>query len=352
MFGTHEPKLQPLSPELRGWAASVADHVSPTRLRSDVEAMPAPRNRLHSPEAMARADDLIIQGFQQAGWLAERRPFEFTRVVGYLDYPDRGFEAGAAPKIYRRLAGVNLLAVKEGQSSRDVILVGAHHDTIRDSPGADDNTASVAALMEVARVIAPYTFRDTIMLAALDMEEINYFGSKALVPELSRERRIKGAIIYESMAYTSTEPHSQTVPARTGIFYRQQARRIKLRNFVGDWAVIVYRKSAVQLAQAIAGGLAHLAGPDKVILMRDPSDLSLSRILSYLSPPADDFARSDHIVFWEHDIPAIMISDTANFRNPHYHQPTDTPDTLDYEHLAKIVGATAIALAQIAGVIK
>ena len=205
MFGTDEPKLRPLTPRLRAWAAAVTDRVSPTRLRSDVEAMPAPRNRLHSSVAMAQADDLIVQSFNQAGWVGERRPFDFTRVLGFLDYPDRGFDAGAAPKIYRHLAGVNLLAIKEGLSSREVILVGAHHDTIR--------------------------------------------------------------------------------------------------------------------------------------------------IVRHISPGADDFGRSDHVVFWENNIPAIMISDTANFRNPHYHQPTDRPDTLDYDHLAAIVGATAIALAQLAGVI-
>jgi hypothetical protein len=337
---------------LRTWAEAIFERVSPARLRADVESLPAPRNRLHWPEAMTHADELIAQGFSDAGWATERRPFEFTNVVGYLDYPDAGFPAGGRPKIYRHLAGANILAVKEGLSSTDALLIGAHHDTLRDSPGADDNTASVAALIELARVLAPHSFHRTIILAALDMEEINFFGSTALVPQLARERRIRGGVIFETMAYTSNEPHSQRLPPQFGLLYPQQVRRIKRRKFVGDWTVVVYRKSATSLAQAFAEGLALAAGPGKSILLRDPKDLPLGRLFRFLVPAVEELSRSDHVIFWEAGIPAIMISDTANFRNPHYHEPTDTPDTLDYEHLAAITGAAAVICAQAAGLIE
>jgi len=299
---------------------------------------------------MACADDKIIQVFSDAGWITERRPFEFTNVVGFLDYAEAGFPAGGKPKIYRHLAGTNLLAIKEGLSSKDALIIAAHHDTLRDSPGADDNTASVAALIELARVLAPFSFKQTIILAALDMEEINFFGSAALVPQLAKEYKIKGAVIFETMAYTSNEPHSQKLPPRLHLLYPQQARRVKQRNFVGDWAIVVYRKSSFLLAEAFSNGLA-LAGPDKSILIRDPKDLPVKRLLSFCIPAVDELWRSDHIIFWEAGIPAIMISDTANFRNPHYHQSTDTPDTLDYAHLAAIVAATAVTCAQNAGLV-
>jgi hypothetical protein len=352
MFRLGEPKLRPLSPALRAWAEAIFQRVSPSRLRAEVESLPAPRNRLHSPEAMTRADELIIQSFSDAGWATERRPFEFKNVLGFLDYADAGFPAGGRPKIYRHLAGTNLLAIKEGLSSTDALIIGAHHDTLRDSPGADDNTASVAALIELARVLAPYSFHHTIILAAFDMEEINFFGSTALVPQLAQERNIKGAVIFETMAYTSDKPHSQTLPPQIGLLYPKQVRRIKQRKFVGDWAVVVYRKSAASLAQAFAQGLALTAGADKSILIRDPKDLPLGRLFSFLIPSVEEFSRSDHVIFWEAGIPAIMISDTADFRNPNYHKSTDTPDTLDYEHLAAIIGATAVTCAQIAGLIE
>lgn len=314
--------------------------------------MPAPRNRLHSPDSMARADELITRALGDAGWATERRPFEFDKVLGFLDYPDGPFPAGARPKIYRHLAGANLLAVKEGRHSSDAVVIGAHHDTLRDSPGADDNTASVVALMELARVLAPYSFRDTIILAALDMEEINFFGSTALVPELARERSVKGAVIFETMAYTSREPDSQKLPPKVGLLYPRQVRGIRRRRSVGDWAAVVYRKSSAALARAFAEGLEFTAGPGKAVLLRDPKDLLLGRLAARLIPTVEDFGRSDHVIFWEAGIPSIMVSDTANYRNPNYHQPTDTPDTLDYEHLAAIVGATAVACARVAGLIE
>ena len=88
-------------------------------------------------------------------------------------------------------------------------------------------------------------------------------------------------------------------------------------------------------------------------MLRDPMDIRLPRsILKRLVPGTLGFGRSDHISFWEAGIPAIMITDTANFRNPNYHEPTDTPETLDYERLAAIVSATAVTIARFAGLVK
>ena len=84
--------------------------------------------------------------------------------------------------------------------------------------------------------------------------------------------------------------------------------------------------------------------------MRDPVDLAvLGKVLRYTLPFVNNFARSDNHSFWEAGIPAVMITDTADFRNPNYHKATDTPETIDYNRLAEIVVATAVALARLAG---
>lgn len=299
---------------------------------------------------MAAADELILSSFTAAGWRAEPRPYELSNVAGYLDYAEGPFPAGLKLKFYRHLAGVNILGIKEGASSSDAVVVGAHHDTIRDSPGADDNTASVAALLELARVLAPHRFEQTIILAALDMEEINFFGSRALVSQLAQERRITGAVIYESMAYMDPAPHSQTWPRRLGLVYPGQRREIARRRFAGDWSLVVYRRSSRAMARSFARALAIGAGPEAAIEMCDWTDLPVvGRMLRRWIPAMGHLARSDQLAFWKSGIPAIMITDTGDLRNPHYHQPTDTPETLDYERLAAIVGATAISLAQSAG---
>jgi hypothetical protein len=353
MFGTGEPKLKPLEGTSREWAESVMRVVCAKRLRADVERLPAPRNRLHSPEAMGRADEMIAQTFRDAGWTVERQAFELTNVMGCLDYGAGLLPAGVIPELYAHLAGVNVVAVKEGRGSTEAVVIAAHHDTLRDSPGADDNTASVAALLELARVLAPHSFEKTVVLAAFDMEEIGYFGSKQFVREFSRARRISCAVVYETMAYTANEPGSQRMPPRVGRLYPGQMRKIAARDFAGDWTLVLYRKSASSIATHFAEGLAHTAGAHAPLMMRDPADVPLlGRAVRRLMPGAHAFGRSDHISFWDAGVPAIMISDTADFRNPHYHLPTDTPETLDYERLAAIVGATAVAVAREAGPVK
>ena len=150
MFGTDEPQLQSLDPRLQAWAQALMRNVSPDRLRADVESLPAPRNRLNAADAMLCADELILQSFRDAGCTAQYRPYELTNAVGFLDYAKGKHPAGTKLAIYRELAGANLIGIKDGLSSANAILVGAHHDTIRDSPGADDNTASVCALLELS----------------------------------------------------------------------------------------------------------------------------------------------------------------------------------------------------------
>lgn len=349
--GAGEPRLRPLDPKLRAWIDGIAGEISPDRLYANVVALPAPRNRLHAPEAMQQADEMILEGFRDAGWTAERRPFTFTNAVGYVDHGD-SLADFMEPVVYPRLDGANIVATREGESSRAAIVVLGHSDTVRDTPGANDNTAAVAALLELARVLAPYHFRHTVILAATDMEELDLFGAKALVPELLQERRILGAINYETMAYTSPEPNTQFVPPGLGTLYRQQVQRIHDREARGDFTTVIYNGPATELAASFAAGLAHLVAPHAPLLLRDPNDLPLiGGLLSRAVPVVRNFSRGDHVPFWREGIPAIQITDTANFRYTHYHQPTDTPEKLDYDRLAAIVGATAVAIAEGAGLL-
>jgi Zn-dependent M28 family amino/carboxypeptidase len=208
----------------------------------------------------------------------------------------------------------------------------------------------VAALLELARVLAPHRFRRSLILAALDMEEIGLLGARALAPELVKELKLAGVIVFETMAYSSREPNSQIVPPGLGALYPGLMKRIRTRQAVGDWTAVIYRGPSTELARRFAEGLVHLAGRDACIALRDPADLPLvGGVLKRVVPAVHNFARSDHVPFWEAGVSAIQITDTANLRNPHYHRPTDTPETLDYQRLAAIVGATAVALHQVAG---
>jgi Zn-dependent M28 family amino/carboxypeptidase len=293
---------------------------------------------------MARADALILDGFRAAGWSAEARPFALRNAVGNLDH------GRYQRTVYPELHGVNILAVKPGEDEM-ALFVGAHHDTVRGSPGADDNGAGVAALLELARVLAPVRFRRTIILAALDMEEIGLLGTRALLPALLPERPVRGAVIFESIAYTATAAGSQTVPQGMDLLYRGQMARLRRRGVAGDFTALIYNGRSRPLVRILGEGLAHIAGPDAPLFLRDPNDIPLiGSLLTQAVPAVRNFARSDHAVFWAAGIPAVLVTDTANFRNPHYHRPTDTPDTLDYERVGAIVRATVLFLARTAGI--
>jgi hypothetical protein len=100
----------------------------------------------------------------------------------------------------------------------------------------------------------------------------------------------------------------------------------------------------------LAEALAHLCGPIATVLLRAPTDLPvLGPVLARAVPFARDFGRSDHVPFWSAGLSAVQITDTANVRNPHYHRPSDLPQTLNIGRLAAITAATAHAVERLAG---
>jgi hypothetical protein len=349
--GSNEPELALLGPKIGRWVDSLKFKISPESIRKTVERLPAPRNRLHAPGAMQVADQMIWQGFRDCKWEAQIRPFTFKDATGFLDYGEAS--NFTSQMTYEHLEGVNVVAIKPGEESSGAFVVFGHHDTIRDSPGANDNTASVAVILELAQALTSSRFRRTIILAATDMEEIGFFGGRALVTELVRERTILGAVNYETMAYTSSDPGSQTLPAGIELIYSDQVRRIRSNRFKGEFTTFIYNSPATRLAAAIASGLIHLEGEQAALMLRDPNDLPfIGGLLRRAVPAVRNFARSDHVPFWKAGVPAIMVTDTANFRYCHYHTPGDTPEKLDYQRLAMIGCATAAGLAQLAGLVQ
>jgi Zn-dependent M28 family amino/carboxypeptidase len=270
---------------------------------------------------MVKAEESIVSSLQDAGWQTRRRPFSARQVTGNLDY---GY---FSPALYPELSGVNITALKPGQEFNNTLVIEARYDTVRMSPGADDNIASVAALLELARILKPYSFKQSVMLACCDMEELGFIGAISLVKELQTECRVRGAIIFETMAYTSKKPNSQSFPPGFERIYPGQTKRLEKRGSTGEGAIVIYRNSAKSLAVGASESLVHIAGPDSVMLLREPSDIPLVGKLLCRRQPAtmNHFYRADQVPFWEASLPAIQVTDGANFRNPHYHKISDKP---------------------------
>lgn len=359
MFGTKEPKLYQFNDSIQSFSAMIRKTVDAERIRNDVVSLPAPRNRLFDPEAMDKADKIILEKLTDAGWTKEKQPFAFDNIEGTKDIsPATTVSAGMKIEdlytVYDRLEGANIVATKKGIQEPDkAIAVIGHHDTVKASPGANDNTVSVAAIIELARILEPYEFCKSVILAMPDMEELGFIGAKALVKSLGESYKLFGVINYETMGCVDTEPGTQIVPPGIDLLYKEQFKRMKENEFRGDFTCLIYNGKAKATASMLGSALNSQTNNTTALYLRDPNDLPfIGKLLGILVPTVRNFARSDHVVFWEAGVPALMVTDTANFRYQHYHQPTDTPEKVDYNRVADIVAATATVIAQTAGLIQ
>lgn len=321
--GSGEPAYERPDAALLDAARTWLDRIDPARLRDRVTALPGPRNRSHAPEAMRETDRLLRASWRAAGWRTGRQ-----RV---------------APE------GQNLVAIRAGVDVPDeAVVVVAHHDTVPRSPGADDNGAGVAVLLELAEQLGDRDHRRTVILAAPDYEEVGLVGSRPLARWLRATYRVRGAIVFDPIGFMDHRPGTQQVPAGIGMLYPNQLARLDARERRGDAVVAIYRRRSVDVARAWSTSLAATLDPERIILLRDPLDLPIVGPLLLAVPVARHFSRSDHVRLWEAGLPAIQVTNTANFRNPNYHRPTDTADTLDYETLRRVTAATALTVERLA----
>ena len=247
-------------------------------------------------------------------------------IAGKLSFP-RAFgapENDKAEKLVaeelRSILGTSFVVGKtrnvcSGDLEQARILIGAHYDSVPNTPGADDNASAVAVMLAVARCLGP---RSDVAYVALNGEECGLAGSQEFVDKMAhRMKRLEQVHVLEMVGYRDRRPQSQRNPLP-----------IVQPPTTGDFLGIVANHSRL-VEQIIrhAGCIAVL-----VVGLAIPEAMPLTAIKQW-SP---HLLRSDHACFWEKYIPAVMWTDTSEFRNPHYHQPTDTPDTLDYEFMAEV----------------
>lgn len=220
----------------------------------------------------------------------------------------------------------NIIAELKGTTRPDeVILVGAHFDAFWQ--GADDNSSGVVALLELARVLSRYRFERTIRFVGFDMEEYGISGSHRYVKE-GKSGEVVTALVFDSIGYYSDEEGSQE--SMPGLPSPSK----------GDFLAIIGNDDSSHEASQV------YALNDALKLMHTVPLISSANGTSTMG-----FALtlSDHLPFWFNHQKAIFLTDTAPFRNPHYHQETDTPDKLDPVRLGQAVRVAAAAIAYWAG---
>ncbi len=237
-------------------------------------------------------------------------------------------------------SGVNLIATAPGRSNERV-LVSAHYDHLAECAGADDNASGVAAILELARVLGSRPRERTLVLALWDEEERGLIGSRAYAERArAQSEPLSLAISLDGIGFASTKPNSQSLPPGIDQLLPEQAAWLAAHDRRADFVALVAGTSAA----TAAGLFAEHAAAHGLPLVR----VDISPVQALLAP---DVFRSDHASFWFYGFPALLLSDTAEFRNPGYHcgLRADAPETLDYSFLSSVTAVVASASAELLG---
>src|SRR5690606_16197831 len=216
----------------------------------------------------------------------------------------------------------------------EVLILGAHFDAVPNAPGADDDGTGVAAILELARLLKDEPMRRTVRLCLFNVEEAGMIGSgeyvhRVLTPRIQAGKEtVVGMVALDMLGYFSDEPDSQRSPV-------DDIPGVTIPT-VGDFIAMGGIARHRDFSQAFAREM-RAAAPECKVFVAD---------FFPIAPP--DLLRSDHGPFLSAGLPAIILSDTANFRSPHYHTPGDTIDTIDEERFAAVVRAVAGAAHAIA----
>jgi len=216
---------------------------------------------------------------------------------------------------------------------------------VDDAPGADDNGSGVVGVLEALRVLAPYNFARTITFIGFDFEEVvglsGIFGSlKYVQSEIPEWETIDGVVNFEMIGYYDSAPNSQTVPTGFNQLYPDVYAELQADSFRGNFIV----NAGDAESEAFTYAFDSLAG----VYVPDLSVMSLILQLNGIIAP--DFRRSDHANFWDIDVPALLITDGANMRNPYYHTPADSLGTLNFTFMSNVVKAAVATIAELAGI--
>jgi len=213
----------------------------------------------------------------------------------------------------------NLVAHAPGASRPGLLLIGAHYDSVPETPGADDNASAVAVMLACALELAKDAAGHPVVFVAFNREEDDLLGSRLFVEEQlqSKSLDIREVHVLEMVGYCSRAPGSQHLP---------QGLPIRAPDVADFLAVIGNRSSNKLVAPLLRQARTYL------------EDLHVLGLQVYLGLEEHfpHLKRSDHAPFWKAGIPALMWTDTSEFRNPNYHQPGDTPDTLDYSFMRQV----------------
>ena len=272
---------------------SIEIEVEPRQLRRTLEVIAGERSPFSSLHHLTAVESFVEKELGSYGLKVES---------DYFSYRGKTFR--------------NLIGRQGDHRGGSLIVLGAHLDSVQGTPGADDNASGVAVLLEAARLLARARLRSQVLFCAFNLEELNMIGSGYFVKKLkSEEMKVAAMISLEMVGYTDSRPDSQRYPLGLKAFYPDRGDFIGV---IGNWrSASLLRRFARQMRQVRGLPVETLSVPGNGGLI-----------------PA--VRLSDHAPFWDAGYPALMVTDTSFFRNPHYHGSRDTLETLNLDFMAKV----------------
>jgi Zn-dependent M28 family amino/carboxypeptidase len=282
--------LEPLGP---------AETAVSKQLRADVEMLASQvgERSAQQPKGLSAAADRIEAALREPGLVPRRQTFSADGV--------------AYDNVSAEIAG--------GSRPTDIVVVGAHYDSLAFTTGADDNASGVAAMLALARMFASKHPQATVRFVAFANEEPPYFqtpdmGSLVYAKACQqRGERVLAMLSLETIGFYSDTGDSQKYPPPLSLFYPSSGNFI---GFVGD-------RSSADLVRRV------------VKTFRSTTRFPCEGAALFSGLPGVSW--SDQWSFWQVGYPGVMVTDTAPFRYPHYHTRADTPDKLDYERMSRVV---------------
>ncbi|HEV2294605.1 MAG TPA: M28 family peptidase [Tepidisphaeraceae bacterium] len=288
--------------------------------RSFKGALPAPTDGEIELASRLRAHVQML-----AGTIGQRNIYHPEQLLAAAAYIERTFrEQGHEPvPLFYTVQGQEVrnieVMIAGGTKASEIVVVGAHYDSVRGCVGANDNASGMAAALEMARLLRGKPLKRTLRLVAFVNEEPPFFQTESMgslmYARLCKKRGDKIVAMFtpETIGYYSDARGSQQYPFPFSLFYPDTGNFIA---FVGNTA------SRALVSRSVASFRSHTDFPSEAAAL--PASIQ-------------GIGWSDHWSFWQKGWPAFMVTDTAPFRYPHYHEVTDTPDKIDYERTARVV---------------
>ncbi len=303
---SHRGPLPPMTNQQREIEANLRSHVQ--TLAGDIGG-----RSTYRPKKLEQAADWVERQLRGMGYPVELQRFECDSDDGRVDVRN----------IIAELPG--------GARAGEIVIVGGHYDSVLDCPAANDNGSGVAAMLEIARLMRGQRPSRTVRFVAWVNEEPPYFKSEQMGSRVHARRckergeNIVAAVSLETIGYYTDEPDSQHYPAGFGTLYPS----------TGNFIAVVGNLHSATLTRRFVG------------TFRREADFPChgGAVPGWI--PSIDL--SDHWSYWQEGYPAIMVTDTAMFRYPHYHEDSDTPDKLDYPRFARVTDGLVAAVAELAG---